>query len=70
MRLTDWITQKVETTMATYTVLLDDDTTGTVVSSLSEDALIGQHMTVSLHDENGTPIERVGKVVEVLESDS
>lgn len=50
-----------------YTVLLQDDTVGTLSSDMPEDALIGTQVTVDLHDENGMPIKTSGKVVEVLE---
>lgn len=43
------------------TVRLENDTVGTV-----ENADIGQIVTVSLHDENGMPIEATGKVVEIF----
>lgn len=50
-----------------YTVLLQDDTVGTISIDMPEDALIGTQVTVDLHDENGMPIKASGTVVEVLE---
>jgi hypothetical protein len=44
------------------TVLLTDGTTGQVAS-----AKVGDKVTVSLHDENGMPIEVTGVVEEILE---
>ena len=44
------------------TVLLEDGTTGKVLY-----AEVGHEVAVLLHDENGMPIERTGKVIEVLE---
>ncbi|OXS14892.1 hypothetical protein CGX12_11775 [Zobellella denitrificans] len=54
-----------------YTVLLADDTVGTIHS----DTLDGQHasdfigevVNVHLHDENGNSIQKQGRLVEVLE---
>lgn len=54
-----------------YTVLLADDTVGTINS----DTLDGQHaadfigevVNVHLHDENGSGIQVQGRLVEVLE---
>lgn len=68
MRLTDWITEKVESAMTTYIVQLDDDTVGTLSSDMTEDALVGLSVTIDLHDENGQAIKASGKIVEVLES--
>jgi hypothetical protein len=68
MRLTDWITEKVESAMTIYTVLLDNATVGTLTSDMEESALMGLPVTVDLRDENGLPIKASGKVVEVLES--
>jgi hypothetical protein len=42
-------------------VLLTDGTVGTV-----EAAEVGETVTVSLHDENGMPIEVTGTVEEIL----
>lgn len=44
------------------TVLLKDGTTGKV-----DNAKIGDEVTVSLHDENGMPIQVTGTVEEILE---
>lgn len=58
--------------MTIYTVLLDDDTTGTINSDTldgqSAVAFVGETVNVHLHDENGNPIEKEGTLVEVLES--
>ncbi len=47
-----------------YTVMLKDGTVGTVESPYLEE---GDVVVVSLHDENGNPIQRKGVVKEVLE---
>jgi hypothetical protein len=56
-----------------YTVLLDDDTVGTISSDTidgqSAEGFIGEVMNVHLHDENGNPIERQGRLVEVLSAE-
>lgn len=56
-----------------YTVLLDDDTVGTISSDTidgqSAEAFVGEIVNVHLHDENGNPIERQGRLVEVLSAD-
>jgi hypothetical protein len=43
-------------------VLLKDETTGEV-----DHAQVGDEVTVSLHDENGMPIQVSGIVAEILE---
>lgn len=43
-------------------VLLNDGTTGKV-----DQAQVGDFVTVSLHDENGIPIQVLGVVTEILE---
>lgn len=57
--------------MTTYTVLLEDGTTGTINSDTldgqSAEAFIGETVNVHIHDENGNPVEREGVLVEVLE---
>ncbi len=54
-----------------YTVLLADGTTGTInsdtIDGQSAEEFIGEIMNVHLTDENGNPIEREGRLVEVLE---
>jgi len=49
--------------MATFTVLLTNDTVGTIVT---ETVSIGDHVTVDLHDENGMPTKVSGDVAEIL----
>lgn len=54
-----------------HTVLLDDNTVGTV-SRASIDyenihGFVGQELDVQLHDDGGNPIRRRGTVIEVLE---
>lgn len=53
-----------------YTVLLEDNTVGTISSDTldgqSAGDFIGEIVNVHLHDENGMPIERRGRLVEVL----
>ena len=49
--------------MHSYTVALLDGTVGTVTG----DVMVGDLVTVTLHDENGLIIEVAGEVVEVLE---
>lgn len=44
-------------------VLLDDGTVGEV-----DAGAVGDTVTVRLHDENGNPITRTGRVVEILEA--
>jgi len=50
--------------MATFTVLLADDTVGKVTA---DSVSVGDHVTVGLHDENGMPIKVAGTVTEILE---
>ncbi len=50
--------------MTQFTVLLEDGTVG-VVDSIHSD-IVGDLLTVELHDENGNKIETIGTVVEVL----
>lgn len=45
-------------------VLLKDQTVGTVEN---DDVEEGDFVTISLHDENGMPIEVSGEVIEVLD---
>ena len=56
--------------ITTYTVLLADDTVGTIYSDTLDgqpaEDFIGEIVNVHLHDENGNPIEREGRLVEVL----
>ena len=56
-----------------YTVLLEDNTVGTISSDTldgqSAEDFVGDIVNVHLHDENGNPIEREGRLVEVLEED-
>lgn len=58
--------RKKEATMTTYTVALADDTVGTITA---EAVSVGDTVTVTLHDENGMPIQATGEVVEILEED-
>lgn len=55
----------------TFTVKLEDDTVGTVCDSTLNgqhpDAFLFEQLTVELHDENGNPFEKTGKLAEVLE---
>lgn len=51
--------------MPTYTVLLADGTVGQTTMNLDE--MIGEIITVSLHDENGLPIEVEGRLEDILE---
>lgn len=55
----------------TYTVLLEDGTVGTISDDTTNgqhpEAFIGEIMNVHLHDENGNPIEVMGRLTEVLE---
>jgi hypothetical protein len=57
--------------MTTYTVLLEDETVGTISSDTFDGQhaadFIGEVVNVHLHDENGNPIEREGRLVEVLQ---
>lgn len=47
-----------------YTVLLNDDTVGNIDA---ENIAIGDMITVSLHNENGMPIEVSGILKEILD---
>ena len=51
------------------TVLLEDGTTGTahIPGDQDEESVIGQKMTIELHDENGLGIQATGIVAEILE---
>lgn len=55
-----------------YKILLEDGTVGTVnddtLDGQHPDAFTGEVINVHLHDENGNPIEKSGRLVEVLES--
>jgi|WetSurMetagenome_2_1015567.scaffolds.fasta_scaffold1072561_1 hypothetical protein len=57
--------------MKTWTVLLDNDTTGTIAQDTIDGKeisdFIGERMTAKSHDENGNEIEVTGKLTEVLE---
>jgi ribosomal protein S6E (S10) len=57
--------------MKEFTVRLENETIGTIYSKDIDDrhaeSLIGKKVVVHLIDENGNPIERRGKVVEILE---
>jgi hypothetical protein len=57
--------------MAQITVRLADDTVGAIdpysIDGYTEQTIIGAVLNVHLHDENGNPIEKTGKIVEVLE---
>ena len=57
--------------MTTYTVRLEDETIGTISSDTIEgqhaSELVGEIVKVHLHDENGNPVEREGRMVEVLQ---
>lgn len=59
--------------MKIYTVLLEDGTVGKIKSDaaclngMPADALIGEVVTVDLHDENGNSIEVEGRLEDVLE---
>lgn len=47
------------------TILLEDGTVG----KTDEDVNVGDTVTVSLHDENGMPIEATGVVKDILVED-
>jgi hypothetical protein len=57
--------------MKQFTVRLENETIGTIYSKDIDDrnpeSLIGKKVVVHLIDENGNPIERRGKLVEILE---
>ncbi len=52
-------------------VRLNDNTVGTIdpdsIEGYNENNIIGETLNVHLHDDNGNPIEKEGKIVEVLE---
>lgn len=59
--------------MKKWTVLLDDDTVGTVNEDTIDGDLndfIGETLNVHLRDENGNPIEKAGKIVEILDEEN
>jgi len=51
--------------MTTYTILLTDGTVGTLTTDKEPE--YGATVTVELQDVNGDPIEKIGKVEEILE---
>ena len=57
--------------MTTYTVILKDQTVGTInsdtIDGQSAEDFIGEIVNVHYHDENGNPVESRGELVEVLE---
>ena len=55
--------------MTTYTILLEDGTTGWVRIPADQDpeSMVGETATVNLSDENGLPIQATGLVSEILE---
>jgi ribosomal protein S6E (S10) len=57
--------------MKQFTVRLENETIGTIYSKDIDDrkaeSLIGKKVVVHLIDENGNPIERRGKLFEILE---
>jgi hypothetical protein len=59
--------------MTTFTVLLQNDTIGTIDSDTIDgqhaDAFVGEVVKVHLHDENGMPITVEGRLVEVLSAE-
>ena len=59
------IKTKGDDKMKTYSVLLIGDTVGDMRQERAPE--VGDHVTVSLHDENGMPIKVTGVVEEVLE---
>jgi hypothetical protein len=50
-----------------YTVELENGTIGKVEGEIIH---VGDEVTVSLHDENGMPIDDAGIVVEILEENA
>ncbi|WP_155683836.1 hypothetical protein [Dickeya poaceiphila] len=53
--------------------MLDDDTVGTVNEDTIDGDLndfIGETLNVHLRDENGNPIEKTGKIVEILDEEN
>ena len=60
-----------EDEMTIHTVVINDDTTGTIEESnkFNKQPLedwIGGYVTIQAHDENGMPVEHYGKLTEVL----
>jgi hypothetical protein len=55
--------------MTRYTVRLEDDTIGVLMSEKSESDLVGARHMVVFHDCNGMPSSRNGLIVEVSESE-
>ena len=53
-----------------HTVLLQNDTVGTLRTIQPADHLLGHTVTVELTDQNGNPIQATGEVVEILVSES
>jgi hypothetical protein len=55
--------------MKQFTVRLENETIGTYkdIDDRHAESLIGKKVVVHLIDENGNPIERRGKLVEILE---
>lgn len=57
--------------MTTYTVLLNTGTVGTINADTLDGqhpiAFIGDMVIVHLRDENGNPVQALGRLVEVLE---
>ncbi len=62
----EWLDRQKENIMIELKVLLEDKTVGVVHFDGSEDEIIGKAVTASLHDGNGTPIEKTGVVEAVL----
>ena len=56
--------------MITYTVMLHDDTIGTICDDTLDgqqaDHFVGEFVRVHLYDENGNPTIQYGRLVEVL----
>jgi len=56
--------------MRTFTVVIHDDTTGTInddcLDGQHADAFLGEYVTIHAHDENGIPVEHYGRLTEVL----
>lgn len=52
--------------MTIHNVVINDDTTGTLDVQNPED-FIGEIVTIRAHDENGNPVERRGKLTEILD---
>jgi len=49
-----------------YTVLLTDNTIGEIVSDSNKAPETGEIASVTLHDENGNPVESSGTVEDIL----